>query len=249
MLTGEMLAAWCEAALEKGAKYWYGTCWYAATEDLLTRKRKQYPGHYGEGRLRTYRRHIDEGRMVCDCVGLIKGFFWTGNGAHANRYKAGNCPDTSANGLIKLCDRTGGMEDMPEVRGIIVWKSGHVGVYVGGGKVIEARGYRYGVVKSDVNSRGWKKWGYLPEVMLSYGSGGDEQAAPTPTLRKGMVGDAVKLMQELLVKWNSKALPKYGADGEFGSETRTWVMKFQKEMCIGVDGIVGPETWGRLLEV
>lgn len=247
MLTGEMLATWAEKALAVGAKYWYGTCWYAADEALLLRKQKQYPAHYTAGRMSTYRKHIAEGRMVCDCVGLIKGFFWTGNGAHENKYRAGNCPDTSANGIIKLCEETGGMDTLPEERGIIVWRSGHVGVYVGNGKVIEARGYKYGVVRTDVTARGWQKWGRLPEIMLTYGE--KNEPAPTPMLKKGMEGEAVKLMQELLMKWNENALPKYGADGEFGSETCTWVKKFQKQMCIEVDGIVGPVTWGLLLEV
>lgn len=250
MLTGEMLAAWAERALEAGAKYWYGTCWYRATEDLLMRKQKQYPAHYTGGRMGTYRRHIAEGRMVCDCVGLIKGFFWTGNGMHENVYRSGNCPDTSANGIIRLCEATGDMADMPDERGLIVWKNGHVGVYVGKGSVIEARGYRYGVVRTGLNSRGWEKWGRLPGIMLSYAPDGEaEQPAPTPLLKKGMEGEAVKLMQEMLMKWDPRALPRYGADGEFGAETRTWVMKFQKSMCIGVDGIVGPVTWGMLLEV
>lgn len=254
MLTGEMLAKWCEAALEAGAKYWYGTCWYAATEDLLARKAKQYPSHYGEGRLKTYRRHIADGRMVCDCVGLIKGFFWTGNGTAANKYRSNNCPDTSANGLIKLCERTGDIADMPEQRGLILWKSGHVGVYVGDGRVIEARGFSYGVVRTQLTARGWKKWGYLPEIMISYGDGtpgAAPEAAPavTPLLKYGMEGEAVERLQTILTQWNPKALPVYGVDGEFGSETRAWVRKFQKAMGVDVDGIVGPETWGMLLEV
>lgn len=250
MLTGEMLAEWAEMALAAGAKYWYGTCWYRAEESLLLRKQKQYPAHYTAGRIGTYRQHIAEKRMVCDCVGLIKGFFWTDNGRHENVYRSGNCPDTSANGMFRLCEVTGKMADMPDVRGLVVWRSGHIGVYVGGGKVIEARGYKYGVVRTNVNSRGWSKWGYLPEIMLAYGEKADtDEAPPTPLLKKGMEGEAVKLMQQLLIKWNEKALPKYGADGEFGSETRTWVKKFQKQMCIEVDGIVGPVTWGLLLEV
>lgn len=250
MLTSEMLAAWAENALAAGAKYWYGTCWYAADEGLLQRKQKQYPAHYAESRMNTYKKHIAEGRMVCDCVGLIKGFFWTENGSHENKYRSGNCPDTSANGMIKLCEETGEMNNMPEERGLILWMNGHVGVYVGNGKVIEARGYRYGVVRTDVKGRGWKKWGRLPEVMLIYGEKAEKnEPVPTPMLKKGMEGEAVKFMQQLLIKWNKKALPKYGADGEFGGETREWVRRFQKAMCIEVDGIVGPVTWGHLLEV
>ena len=250
MLTGEMLAAWCEKALAVGAKYWYGTCWYAADEGLLLRKQKQYPKHYTQGRMITYRNHIAQKRMVCDCVGLIKGFFWTENGAHENRYRTANCPDTSANGLIALCEETGNMENMPEERGLVLWMNGHVGVYIGGGMAIEARGYKYGVVRTQIKGRGWKKWGRLPEIMLGYGSDAAEKPAPvSPMLKKGMEGEAVKLMQQLLVKWNQKALPKYGDDGEFGSETHTWVKNFQKARAIEVDGIVGPVTWGELLEV
>ena len=243
MFTGEMLAVWAEKALAAGAKYWYGTCWYAADEDLLLRKQKQYPSHYTAGRMSTYRKHIAEGRMVCDCVGLIKGFFWTANGATGNKYASNNCPD----GMFSLCDETGDIGSVPEERGLVVWRSGHIGVYVGGGYVIEARGYRYGVVKTRIRDRDWQKWGRLPEIMITYG----EKTAPaaTPMLKKGMEGEAVKLIQQLLIKWNEKALPKYGADGEFGSETRTWVKNFQKQMCIEVDGIVGPITWGHLLEV
>lgn len=247
MFTGEMLACWAERALQAGAKYWYGTCWYAADEELLARKRRQYPSHYTDGRMPVYREHIAEKRMVCDCVGLIKGFFWTANGSHENVYRSGNCPDRSADGLFSMCGETGNISGIPEERGLVVWTNGHIGVYVGSGKVIEARGYKYGVVMTEISGRKWKKWGRLPESMLDYEGGGEEK--PTPTLKKGMIGDAVERLQALLMEWNPNALPVYGVDGEFGSETRSWVRKFQKEMCIEVDGIVGPETWGCLLEV
>ena len=42
MYTGEQLAQWAEKALAMQARYWYGTCWYRATEDLRKRKAKQY---------------------------------------------------------------------------------------------------------------------------------------------------------------------------------------------------------------
>jgi hypothetical protein len=188
-------------------------------------------------------------------VGLIKGFFWTANGTTGNKYKSNNCPDTSANGMIKLCEETGAINKMPDERGILVWRSGHIGVYVGDDKVIEARGYQYGVVKTDLKARGWQKWGRLPEVMLYYPARDGElkpdtePVIATPLLKKGAEGEAVKHVQKILMMWNPKALPVYGADGEFGSETRNWVKRFQKTFALEQDGIVGPKTWKVLLEV
>ena len=59
------------------------------------------------------------------------------------------------------CSERGLLETMPDVPGVLVFMPGHVGVYVGNGKVIEARGHAYGVVQTDLNKRGWKEWGKL----------------------------------------------------------------------------------------
>ena len=50
------------------------------------------------------------------------------------------------------------METMPETVGLAVWKPGHIGVYIGGGYVIEAMGTKYGVVKTELAGRGWEGW-------------------------------------------------------------------------------------------
>lgn len=62
------------------------------------------------------------------------------------------------------------------------------------------------------------------------------EPTPTPTplplptsgvpLKKGSKGNAVKSLQQLLLKIDSKILPKYGADGDFGSETEAAVLKY-----------------------
>ncbi len=44
---------------------------------------------------------------------------------------------------------------------MLVFFPGHVGVYVGNGEVIEARGHAYGVVKTKLKARPWKQWGKL----------------------------------------------------------------------------------------
>ena len=56
---------------------------------------------------------------------------------------------------------------MPDIPGIIVWKPGHVGVYIGNREVIEctlgSRGD--GIVKTPLYSAGWTHWLKVPEVM------------------------------------------------------------------------------------
>lgn len=53
-------------------------------------------------------------------------------------------------------------------------------------------------------------------------------------LKIGQSGDLVRILQELL-----NIVP----DGEFGNDTRSAVLKFQKEKGLKADGIVGPLTW------
>lgn len=63
----------------------------------------------------------------------------------------------------------GGKQDIktiPDVRGLAVWKSGHIGIYVGNGEVIEFRGVSYGCVKTKLSDpkRPWTHWGYIAGV-------------------------------------------------------------------------------------
>jgi len=46
----------------------------------------------------------------------------------------------------------------------MLWKSGHAGVYIGGGYAIEAMGTSKGVVKTKVSDRNWQGWGKLPYI-------------------------------------------------------------------------------------
>ncbi|GAB4107755.1 hypothetical protein GCM10028791_02020 [Echinicola sediminis] len=64
-------------------------------------------------------------------------------------------------------------------------------------------------------------------------------------IRNGSSGGHVKSLQLALMDIGYE-LPKFGADGIFGSETDSAVKEFQKEFSLLVDGIVGPETMGTL---
>lgn len=67
-----------------------------------------------------------------------------------------------------------------------------------------------------------------------------------PTLKKGDKGADVANLQRLLMQ-AGYALPKYGADGDFGDECLSAVKAFQKDNKLTVDGIVGAKTWAALL--
>lgn len=67
-------------------------------------------------------------------------------------------------------------------------------------------------------------------------------------LQSGNNGPAVKKLQQALVD-SGFPLPRFGADGKFGSETQTTVKDFQHASGLtgtDVDGVVGPTTMGWL---
>ena len=66
--------------------------------------------------------------------------------------------------------------------------------------------------------------------------------------RRGTKGDVVKTLQEALIKCGYD-LPQYGADGNFGEETRQATLKYQKDKNLRLkDGAIGPETSGQLIK-
>lgn len=67
-----------------------------------------------------------------------------------------------------------------------------------------------------------------------------------PTLKKGASGNITKLLQEKLVKLGYST---NGVDGIFGSGTYSAVREFQKTRGLSTDGIVGQNTWRKLLNL
>lgn len=67
-------------------------------------------------------------------------------------------------------------------------------------------------------------------------------------LSEGAKGAQVKALQQLLMA-NGIKLPKYGADADFGAETKAGVIEYQRKVKITADGIAGPNTWKKLLGV
>jgi GH25 family lysozyme M1 (1,4-beta-N-acetylmuramidase) len=246
VFTGKQLAAFCEKVYAAKWVYWYGTCGYKCTDSLYKSKKKQYPAHYTESRERGYKKDIAAGKFCADCVGMIKAFFWCDNVFEGQTHYASNhCPDKSANGMFKLCTKTGAINTIPDIPGLVVWKDGHIGVYVGDGMVVEMRGFDYDCMRREVKAGSWSKWGQLPATMILYT---DDEVPETPEepvgereLYNGCEGADVKQLQEDLISLGYSC-GKWGADGEFGDCTEQAVEAFQRDHGLPVTGVYDAAT-------
>lgn len=112
----------------------------------------------------------------------------------------------------------------------------------------------YDQMEADVirmgKERKWKYWYKLP--FIQYGEAAADVPVPeialgSRLLKRGMVGSDVKALQELLMQLGY-ALPKYGADSEFGAETEKALQAFQKKAGLEADGKYGDKTHAVLMD-
>ena len=68
-----------------------------------------------------------------------------------------------------------------------------------------------------------------------------------PYLSRGSFGELVAAVQTLLILEGYQCGPD-GADGDFGQNTETAVRKFQEQLGLTADGVVGPETGAALFD-
>ena len=175
-------------ALSNHLGYIYGAAggiWTQAQQNRATREQtvkwgQQWVGHH-----------------VADCSGLFSwafkelgGYMYHGSDTMYRKY-------TQAKGTLKNGKRTDGKELLPGTA-VFTWKEkdqkyGHVGLYIGNGKVIEAYGTQKGVIESSVTDKRWTNWGELDGVSYS-----DEPVPPEPTPPVGkaiVIGKKVAMRQ------------------------------------------------------
>ena len=156
------LVVYVTNAWNSGWGYVWGTYGQTLTPELLQYKLTQYPD--GVGKYAAFIQANWLGRHTADCVGLIKGYGWLSTDTMTIDYGTHGMPDIGANEMFYNATRRGGIETMPDMPGLAVWKSGHIGVYIGNGEVIEAMGTKYGVVKTQLEGRGWTHWLEIPYI-------------------------------------------------------------------------------------
>jgi hypothetical protein len=155
--TNTGLVEYAEAQL--GRPYWMGTFGQTATKALYDSNRSRLPGDYAWTDMPT-----QFGKRVHDCIGLIKGYCWSDGPDSPPVYASNGFPDISADGMKAACRIKGPICTIPDIPGLLVFAPGHVGVYAGGGYVIEAMGHKYGVVKTRLKDRTFTTWGQCPYI-------------------------------------------------------------------------------------
>ena len=183
------------------------------------------------------------GRMVTDCSGLLR---WAlkqlgEDILHHARYQYTDC--CRKGGQLINGARADGQPIKP---GTAVFLKGskdkihHVGVYVGDGICIEAKGTITGVTTSRLDH--WDHWGELKVVDYS-----EEKGDTWMMLKKGAKGAAVKNLQTMLNQWAKEfVIEDYflplTEDGVFGQKTEDAVKLLQQTYSLTADGIAGPDT-------
>lgn len=168
------------AKAQIGLPYWFGCFGQKGSEALYKAKKAQYPKYYTA---KDYSKQY--GKKVHDCAGLIKGALWCDTPTGTPSYNSKE--DYSANMFFIKAVQKGSINTMPlGIAGLLVFKGNdkqknHIGVYIGNGKVVEAKGHSYGVVESSINS-GWKYWGKCN--LFEYGMIAAPAPAPAPAPAK-----------------------------------------------------------------
>ena len=252
--TNSGLIEFCKARL--GDPYWYGTYTQKSTMALYRYKKAQYPAYYPPMSWSEDSFTSQIGRRVTDCAGLIKGYLWCDTPDSQPVYRGAQ--DYGANGFYGAAVKKGPIDSFDRVPGRLVFKDKngkktHVGVYVGDGYVIEAKGHAYGVVKTKLAGGGWTHWAQCH--LIKEDGTPEPQPTPTPTekpktptlpkrgyFQRGDKGKAVEQLQRCLLYVKPGCLPKYGIDGDIGSETVAAVKTVQGILGVKVDGLWGNKT-------
>lgn len=233
ILTGQGLADYAISKI--GTPYFYGSKMTVLTDAFMQNMHRLYPNVVTNAYISKAIHKNMVGKVCCDCSGLI--------GAYRNKQIGSSQLLSSAKKRMPIAN----VKDFAV--GTVLWKKGHVGVYIGMENgipmCVEEKGIDYGCIRSKVSSTKWvygltySNMEYQYDVKLS----GIEQKInpfqePKTSLKIGAKGIGVKWLQFELVE----AGFELKIDGDFGEITLTALMEFQKSAKIEIDGICGSIT-------
>lgn len=161
--TNAGLVQYAKNLIQQDARYWFG-CWgQIGNAKLLSSKHNQYPKYLSDKRVQIAKDRGDFGHPVTDCIGIPKGYLMQEKeGFPPEKYVAAY--DLSADGYFKQATEKGEISSIPEIIGLGLYKKGHAGIYIGGGRVIEAKGFDYGVIEDSLSDTPWTHWYKIPWI-------------------------------------------------------------------------------------
>ena len=156
------LVKWAKHAQENGWGYVWGSHGNLLDKTEFERLESVFGNHVA-----VYDDFIRQnwlGKRTADCVGLIKGYGWYDTKSGKINIGTNEMQDVTADGMLVAAKEKGLIDTMPEILGLAVWHEGHIGIYIGNGKVIEAMGTKYGVVKTQLKNGRWTHWLKVPYI-------------------------------------------------------------------------------------
>ena len=154
----------CEKALNEKWHYCWGTYGQKASNSQRDASINKWPAY--NARFREFlNQAVYEKKRVADCYGLVKSYLlWQGDDiVTANRTDVLN---TNTRVAYDSAIEKGPLFTLPEIQGVILWKSGHVGVYIGDGEYIEMYSGGYKCRKKKVKDSNFTHW--FKDIRIEY---------------------------------------------------------------------------------
>lgn len=139
-----------EYALSQKWKYGWGSYGQIATNALVDDLVKRYPDMNTQWK-NYILSAINEKSRLCDCYGLVKSYLWWTDNQSNPKYNSSQ--DRNTAGAYNAAKIKGALATLPDIPGIILYMTGHVGVYIGNGRFIECAGGGKGMVAGEIKNK------------------------------------------------------------------------------------------------
>lgn len=148
MITRNELVKYAKYLLDQPTTFVWGTSGQIISNDVIVNAVVKYPKRYDSNLIIKLHNLVGSNVRCFECTGIIKGAICLDN-------------EMTADDMYNLASEKGLIDSLPEIPGVLLHMSGHCGVYIGNGQVIEATynpKFGFGVVKTNIKDRDWIAW-------------------------------------------------------------------------------------------